>query len=342
MNSQLLKMIERWRAHRNRMIIRSPYNGQYAFVGAGNHALQNLFPVIQYLGVPLKYICCRSADKIPLLERRFGVVATTSLDTVLMDDEVKGVFVCTSPQSHYGLCSRILASGKHVFVEKPPCVDSRQLAALISADRNKMIMAGMQKRYSPYVRTLVNRLAKHAPRSYTMIYHTGAYPEGDAFTDLFIHPVDLASYLFGRAEIGHYQRFDTNGTATVQLMLLHGKVTGFIEMSTAYTWSDAHESLRINTAGGEYHLENMERLSYHPNSKIIAGIPIEKAGLFTPAVQILAARNNFNPVASNNQLYSQGFLSEIKAFADMVEFNEINMSPLSDLTNTYGILEGIF
>ena len=48
--------------------------------------------------------------------------------------------------------------------------------------------------------------------------------------------------------------------------------------------------------------------------------------------------DNFNPLAANNQLYTQGLLSEIKAFADMVELSGENLSSLSSINATYKLL----
>ena len=51
---------------------------------------KNLYPVLQYLGIRLKYcLLLKSPDKLALIERRFSVNATTSLDTALNDSEVK-------------------------------------------------------------------------------------------------------------------------------------------------------------------------------------------------------------------------------------------------------------
>lgn len=338
MNEPINIFIRRWRSRCNRKMLQSPYSGLYAFVGVGSHALQNLYPALQYLGIRLKYICCKSPDKLPLIERRFGVIATTSLETVLEDKEVKGVFVCTSPQSHYDICARVIESGKYLFVEKPPCLTFARLETLISADRQRKVMVGMQKRYSPLTKSLKARLPKNGLISYTMLYRTGTYPEGNPVTDLFIHPVDLVLYLFGNAEIKDFQRIERNGTTTIQLLLSHAGVKGFMELSTAYSWSCPEESLSVNTETGEYRLEQMERLCRYPHPKRLLGVPLEKAGMFTPTGQLLAARDNFNPLAANNQLYTQGFLSEIKAFADMVEHSGKNHSPLSSLSGTYKIL----
>lgn len=338
MKRPLYSLIERWKSQRNRKMLQSPYHALYAFVGIGSHALQNLYPILQYSGIQLKYICCKSPDKLALIERRFGVTATTSLDTILSDSDIKGVFVCTSPQSHYDICSKVIESGKYLFVEKPPCRTLDQLEKLIAADTRRMTMVGMQKRYSPLIEALKKRLPKNGDISYTLSYHAGAYPEGNQFTDLFIHPVDLALYMFGEAEINAFQCIDVNGTTTVQALLSHGQAKGFIELSTAYSWANPEESFRINTLSGEYRLDRMERLSHYPHPRKIIGIPLEKIGLYRASEQLLIERNNFSPLTVNNQLYSQGFLSEVKAFADMVEYSGVNKSSLASMCDTYRLL----
>lgn len=335
------RSIQRWRSQRNRKMLQSPYSALYAFVGIGSHALQNLYPVLQYLGIRLKYICCKSSDKLVMIERRFGVTATTSLDTILNDSEVEGVFLCTSPQSHYDICTRVIEADKYLFVEKPPCQTLDQLELLTAADKKQIVMVGMQKRYSPLIRALKKQLVKKEPINYTMSYHTGAYPEGNPFTDLFIHPVDLVQYLFGNAELKSVQQIDRNGTTTIQGLLSHETAKGYIELSTAYSWTNPKETLYVNTQAGEYRSEQMERLCHYPHPKRIAGIPLEKLGLFTNTEQTLIERNNFNPLVGNNQLYTQGFLSEIKAFADMVEFSGENISPLSSMGTTYKLLSSL-
>lgn len=341
MRSPIIRLIQHWRSQRNLRILQPPYSACYAFVGVGSHALQNLYPVLQFLGIRLKYICCQSPEKLPLIERRFGVTATTSLDTILDDDDVAGVLVCTSPQSHYEICSRVIASGKYLFIEKPPCQTPGQLEQLIAQDKRQMTMVGMQKRYSPLTRMLQKRLSKNKPISYTLSYHTGAYPEGNPFTELFIHPVDLVSYLFGEAEIKAVRQVDTDGATTVQALVSHGEVAGIMELSTAYSWTTPKESLHINTRKGEYRQEQMERLYHNPHPKRVAGIPLEKLGLFTSSGQALIERNNFNPLITNNQLYTQGFLPEIKAFADMVEHSGKNLSPLYCMRNTYKFIASL-
>lgn len=331
-------LLRRWKSHRNRRMIVSPYDSNYAFVGVGSHALQNLYPAIQYLGIKLKYICCRQADKIPDIERRFGVIATTSLDVVLADKSVEGVFVCASPDAHFDIVSRVINSGKCVFVEKPPCKSLAELRSLVDADTMNKVMVGMQKRFSPFTSNLIKEIRSDKLSSYSLSYHAGAYPEGNPITDLFIHPIDLCMFLFGKAEIEGCLRSVTKYASTFQLLLSHDSINGAIELSTAYSWGRTEETLRINTSAGEYRLDKMERLAFYARPPRVLGIPLEKTGLYSSSERIVSLRDGFSPMASNNQIYSQGFLSEIKAFADMVDFSMPNRAPLSSMINTYEIM----
>ena len=80
MESIIKNIIDRYKRIRSMRQLKQVYGGNYAFVGVGDHSTNNLYPVLNYLHVPLKYICCKSKDKIPLIEAAYpNVCATTSL-----------------------------------------------------------------------------------------------------------------------------------------------------------------------------------------------------------------------------------------------------------------------
>ena len=142
------QLIERYKRLRTERFLAQTYQCSYAFVGMGQHSLTNIYPMLHYLGVPLKYICVTSERKARLIERKFPhVKVTTSLDTILNDDEVRGVFVSASPSAHFSLASQILKSGKSLFIEKPPCQSLQELDALIDKQRlygSPVAMVGLQ------------------------------------------------------------------------------------------------------------------------------------------------------------------------------------------------------
>lgn len=337
-------IIEKYKQYRSRRWLRDTYKCEYALVGMGNHSIMNIYPVLQYLQVPVKYICCKSDDKLPLIENKYhGIKATASLDEILDDNDIKGVFVSASPRSHYSISSKVLARGKSLFVEKPICYTSGELRELdCIAKRNgvKVAMVGMQKRYSPSGRLLQSRLKGSRLISYNYRYVTGLYPEGDVLVELFIHPLDYVTFLFGEAEIagGKCVKSD-NGGVTWLLVLQHENVAGILELSSAYTWTDAQEALTVNTESGTYMLKQMEELAFQAKPSAFCSIPIEKILPWNNSEKHLYERNNFIPSLVNNQIYSQGYYNEIKAFLDVNERNGDCISFMCDLFPTYGLIE---
>lgn len=316
---------------------------QYAFVGMGQHSLSNLYPVLFSLQVPLKYICVTSARKARLIGEKYaGIESTTSLKKILDDETIKGVFVCASPSSHYNLSADILASGKSLFVEKPPCSSLKELDSLLEQCRVSNLpvaMAGLQKRYAPATGILKKRLCREHVFNYDLHYVTGACPEGNVVTDLYIHPIDFVTYLFGKADIIACEKV-TSGTYL--LMLRHGHIVGTLELSTEYSWTDAEESLKICTSAGVYYLRQMEELSFVAKQMSVCHLPLEKLMPKNRTVEYLYSRNNFVPVLANNQICSQGYYHEVKAFVDKVEGRRSAIyTDLESLRDTYRIMDCI-
>ncbi len=334
------QLIDRYKRYRTEHFLAQKYQYSYAFVGMGQHSLTNLYPVLHYLGVPLKYICVTSEKKAQLIEQKFpNVKATTSLDTILNDDEVKGILVSASPSAHFSIASQILKNGKSLFIEKPPCQSLKELDALIDQQRlygSAVAMVGLQKRYAPAVQILQKRLHKAHLVSYDLHFLTGNYPEGNALPELYIHPLDLVTYLFGKPEILACQQV---ASASYILMLRHPHIVGTLELSTAYTWTSAEESLKVCTSKGIYRLSQMEELTFEPKPSSILGIPYEKVHKHNKTIEYLYVRNNFNPTLPDNQIYSQGYYNEILSFVTSIEHGHSNI--LTDITTikpTYEVL----
>ena len=315
------------------------YAGPYAFVGLGGHSLANLYPVIHYLQIPLKYICVTSENKAALIGKKFpGVTGTTDLDAVLSDPEIKGVFVAANPSAHFAIAKKVLSSGKALFIEKPPCSNAQELEELISLNKG-IAVAGLQKRYAPAVQILKSKLAGEKLLSYDLHYCTGAYPEGNAVTDLYIHPLDLVCYLFGKAQILSCQKA---GKDSYLLMLKHKGVTGTLELSTQYGWSEASETLAVNTGSGLYRMNGTESLKLELKPAVLAGIPLEKIGLGQTGVKVLFERNSFSPVLKENPVYTQGYFDEIRNFALLSEGKSGEaVSDLASLRDTYQLIDSI-
>ena len=253
-------LIERYKTYRKQKFLKqfSSYKHKYAFVGVGNHSINNLYPVIDYLGIPLKYICTKNIKNANMMAVKYGELCTGTddLSRVLNDDAVKGVFICTSPEGHYSLSKKVLESGKALFVEKPPCLSKVELEDLISKSEKTINCVGLQKRYSTVYSKI--KLKAKIIISYNYRFATGSYPEGDPIWDLYIHPLDVCTYLFGEAT--RVNKVE-NGNSVLLQVTHKGGAIGSIELSTDYSWSTPIESLSVNAANGIFECPDLHHLS---------------------------------------------------------------------------------
>ena len=86
----------------------------------------------------------------------------------------------------------------------------------------------------------------------------------------------------------------------------------------------------------------MEQLTLEPKPSTILGIPYEKFHKHNKTIEYLYARNNFTPTLPNNQIYSQGYYSEILSFITSVEHGHSSvLSDIATVKPTYEILTAL-
>lgn len=332
-------LIERYKKVKKRALLSkySSYKNKYAFVGVGNHSLSNLYPVIDYLGLPLKYICTRTLESATSLAVKYNCEGTNNYDRILSDPEIGAVFICTTATAHFDLVKKALIAGKNVFVDKPPCLSAKELKELSQLSEGKIVVVGVQKRYSKVYQELKSNLK--SPISYNYKYLTGAYPEGDPIWDLFIHPLDVVSFLFD--EVESVNRVKNQGTWHIQIVHKNG-VVGNVELSTDYTWDSASENLSVVAKEGVFKSSNSFELSYHAKSKVVFGVPLEKVVSKPQTIELLVSNTGFIPTSEYNTVHLQGYFDEIKTFVDLVEGNKaVNYSSLKDLKATFKLIEQV-
>ena len=313
-------LINRYKNHRKQSFLNKfgSYKHHYAFVGVGGHSASNLYPIIDYLGVPLKYICTKGVENANKMATKYAsTIGTNDLDLVLNDPEIAGIFLCTSPQSHFQLAQKILTAGKHLFVEKPPCFTVAELHKLISSKKeNQHVVVGLQKRYSTVVAHL--ETLKGSIDSYSYSFKTGAYPEGDPIMDLFIHSLDLINYLFG--EVVQIQKTTSKSGETTLINFTHANgIVGHAELSNGHSWKSASEEFSIVTNKGVYHSKGINHLQLTRKSGTVLGVPLEKVRNKPVITEQIFDNDGFVPLAEFNELYTHGYYGEIDAFVAACE-----------------------
>jgi virulence factor len=337
----LQRFIERYKKARKQAYLDKPgtYRCQYAFIGAGQHSTNNLYPLIQYLGVPLKMICTLHKKHAEKMATRFNECkGTGNLEDILNNDLIKGVFVSASPGQHFDIVHKLLTAGKTVFVEKPACYSLQELTKLASHPRSQHCLVGLQKRFS----TINQLLQPHCSSAidYSYRYFSGAYPEGDAFVELFIHPIDNLVFLFGDVAQVHIQTSLKNGRNHIISVEHKNKVTGVLHLSTDHSWKTPVDELMMNTKGEILQANYPNSLTSTKKSPVYFNVPFEKISKAPVTKNVLFDNNNFVPTVPNNTLAAQGFLGEIEHFLAMTERNEFQpQHHLSSLIPTYSIIE---
>jgi UDP-2-acetamido-3-amino-2,3-dideoxy-glucuronate N-acetyltransferase len=127
-----------------------------AVLGAG-HWGRNLARNFADLGALAAVFDVDRAAAVAQTEGRPGVVAAGDIGAVLDDPEIDAVAIATPAESHAELARAALAAGKHVFVEKPMCLDIADGNSLIGQAQaaGLTLMVGHLLRYHPAFRALL-------------------------------------------------------------------------------------------------------------------------------------------------------------------------------------------
>lgn len=84
-----------------------------------------------------------------------GVRAYASADDLIADPQVEAVFICTPTYLNKPLTIRALEASKHVFCEKPPAFNAREVEEVIAAEQRtggKRLMYGFNHRHHDSVK----------------------------------------------------------------------------------------------------------------------------------------------------------------------------------------------
>jgi predicted dehydrogenase len=104
-----------------------------------------------------RHYASRSLERARAFEGRFGGAgAFGSYDDALLDPRIALVLVATPPASHLSLTLQALLAGKHVIVEKPAFLGSRDVALVEEAATRagRRVFVAENYRYKPLLGTL--------------------------------------------------------------------------------------------------------------------------------------------------------------------------------------------
>jgi predicted dehydrogenase/threonine dehydrogenase-like Zn-dependent dehydrogenase len=186
------------------------------FVGAGSYAQSHLLPNIpKSVDVQLKGVMTASGTSSRSVADRFGFEFCTGDEKdIFATDEINTVFIATRHDSHAAYILKALNAGKHVFVEKPLCInelelnDIRNLYLKLNTSHLKppILMVGYNRRFSPLAAMIRDELGG-GPMAMLYRVNAGAIPPDSWIQDAAFgggriigevcHFVDLLSWMNG-------------------------------------------------------------------------------------------------------------------------------------------------
>jgi predicted dehydrogenase len=158
-------------------------------------------------------LCTRTGASGRHTATRFGFdYCTTGLDELLADDRIDSIVIASPHHLHARQVIAALEAGKHVFVEKPLCLDEDELTRIEAAHRRagRVLMVGFNRRFAPMAAEL-KRFVGDAGEPLFLQYrvNAGFIPTehwvhdplvgGGRLVGEAVHFIDLASWVIGAA-----------------------------------------------------------------------------------------------------------------------------------------------
>jgi predicted dehydrogenase/threonine dehydrogenase-like Zn-dependent dehydrogenase len=154
-------------------------------------------------------LASRSGASAEALARRYHVPLASSDYRILLDsDEIDAVLVATRHASHARIALDALDAGKHVFVEKPLCVEIRDGKKINTraVEQNRIVHVGFNRRFAPALMQMRAAFGE-CPRIVTCRVNLGALgedwsnteEEGGRLLGEGVHFFDLCNWFIGAA-----------------------------------------------------------------------------------------------------------------------------------------------
>ena len=100
-------------------------------VGAGNYASNILIPLLRSQGSNLVMVASETGLSGFHVGKKYGFnETTTDISYLIQSEKIDTVIITTRHDSHASLVIQSLEAGKHVFVEKPVCLNLEEIQKL--------------------------------------------------------------------------------------------------------------------------------------------------------------------------------------------------------------------
>ena len=183
--------------------------GVFGIIGAGNFTSSTIIPEMKAADANLKYIASAGGLSAKTLAKKGNITyASSDFKEILNDEQVDMVIITTRHNLHAPMVKEALQAGKNVFVEKPLCLNVKELEEIskLAEEKNKMVMVGFNRRFSALANKMKSLLGE-GPKNIIATMNAGFIPSDVWIHDLEIgggriigeacHYIDLCTYFAG-------------------------------------------------------------------------------------------------------------------------------------------------
>ncbi len=251
-------------------------------IGAGNYSSGSLTPAFKKAGVRLIGIASSKGINSTVLAKKYGFLkSTTDADSLINDENTNVIAIATRHNTHCHFLLKALKARKHVFLEKPLCLNSKELSKIIKLYKktslNKeelpLLMIGFNRRFSPHIIKIKELLENnHTPKSFLLTVNAGPIDKshwvqnraigGGRVIGEVCHFVDLLKYLSGskiRNVSSVFMDSDTGDTLSINISFDDGSI-GTICYFANGNRKFKKERLEVFSENGILQLDNYQKL----------------------------------------------------------------------------------
>ena len=292
------------------------------FIGCGRHATANLYPAIRLAGGQIVAVCARHLERAQATAAQFGVKRAYDRVADLVASDLDAVFVSTPEAEQASVVAEVLRARRHVFVEKPLGLNSREAATIadLAAGAGVFVMVGFMKRFAPAYHEMRRAAQEAAFGERLSLYGMFAIGSRAGWEDAWylqtgaIHYVDLCRYLFGEV-LDVVGMRNSRGTQVIQLISLRfdGGRIGTMFFGGVPAWGRHYEELTITGVNGFVRAENMVRVVSHVDRPTSTTRPrwqtLDEEDRVLTSVHTASA-------GGFQALYLNGYVGEVQHFFD--------------------------
>lgn len=270
-------------------------------IGAGGFARNTILPQLMQIGpYHLRGLATTGGINAAQATSAFQFdYKTNNYQELLQDADIDLVIISTNHNTHASFIIEALRAGKHVYCEKPLCLNLDELEAIEEAYRSSEaeLFCGLNRRYSPLIKQVRSELqTAQIPACYSYHVNAGFIPQDHWTQDEEIgggrligeacHFVDTIQYLDGspltRLDLSyaHASGYPKDDNAVIKLSFQSGALATILYTSMG-SKIYPKEKLYIFSGGGVADLHNYTKLSLFGNKKKVINRLKQDKGIHT-------------------------------------------------------------